>query len=46
MVADPMPEDYVFVARGDPYVTRNCKVHSKASADMVFIVYVSESSSS
>lgn len=43
MVADPMPEDYVFVARGDPYVTRNCKLHSKAEADTVFIVYVNNS---
>ncbi|OKL56043.1 hypothetical protein UA08_08731 [Talaromyces atroroseus] len=37
--ADPMPEDFVFVPRGDPYVTRNCKSRSKDAASTVYIVY-------
>ncbi|KKA19796.1 hypothetical protein T310_6221 [Rasamsonia emersonii CBS 393.64] len=27
--ADPMPEDYVFVPKGDVYITRYCKSHTK-----------------
>lgn len=35
-----MPEGFVFVPKGDPYVTRNCKSRSKAAASTVYIVYV------
>ncbi|KAH8699162.1 hypothetical protein BGW36DRAFT_294313 [Talaromyces proteolyticus] len=37
-----MPEGYVFVAKGDPYVTRNCKTQSKAQGSVVYMVYDSK----
>lgn len=36
---DPMPEGFVFVPKGDPYITRNCKSRSKDAGSTVYIVY-------
>ncbi|OJJ63743.1 hypothetical protein ASPSYDRAFT_142513 [Aspergillus sydowii CBS 593.65] len=36
---DPLPADYVFVPRGDVYVTRNCRSKTKESQRLVYKVY-------
>ena len=36
-----MPENYVFVPKGDVYVTRHCRSDTKESSQVVFAVYVS-----
>lgn len=38
-----MPEGYVFVPKGDVYITRFCKSHTKDRGSTVYIVYVSRS---
>ncbi|KAF9887393.1 hypothetical protein FE257_010248 [Aspergillus nanangensis] len=35
----PMPDGYVFVPRGDVYITRHCRVKTKESQRMVYLVY-------
>jgi hypothetical protein len=35
-----MPEDYTFVPKGDPYITRHCKSRAKQADKIVYIVYV------
>lgn len=37
-----MPEDYVFVPKGDVYITRHCRTDTKTSNRVVYLVYVSE----
>ncbi|KAJ5991742.1 hypothetical protein N7451_007466 [Penicillium sp. IBT 35674x] len=34
-----MPEDYVFVPKGDVYITRHCRTDTKASSRIVYLVY-------
>ncbi|PWY89940.1 hypothetical protein BO70DRAFT_358942 [Aspergillus heteromorphus CBS 117.55] len=34
-----LPEDYVFVPKGDVYVTRNCRSRTKESGRLVYVVY-------
>ncbi|KAL4873788.1 hypothetical protein BDV12DRAFT_159611 [Aspergillus spectabilis] len=36
---EPLPDDYVFVPRGDVYLTRNCRSKTKASHRLVYKVY-------
>lgn len=36
-----MPDGYVFVPKGDVYVTRKCKINTKESLQAVYVVYVS-----
>ncbi|KAJ5642449.1 hypothetical protein N7490_006449 [Penicillium lividum] len=36
---EPMPDDYVFVARGDVYITRHCRADTKTSNRIVYLVY-------
>ncbi|OXV10361.1 hypothetical protein Egran_01878 [Elaphomyces granulatus] len=36
---DPMPTDYVFVPKGDVYITRHCKSQTKNSKRNLYIVY-------
>jgi hypothetical protein len=36
-----MPKDYVFVPKGDVYITRHCKSQTKNSKRNLYIVYVS-----
>ncbi|EAW07171.1 DUF2293 domain-containing protein [Aspergillus clavatus NRRL 1] len=36
---EPLPEGYVFVPKGDVYVTRNCRVQTKESQRLVYAVY-------
>ncbi|KAL4781417.1 hypothetical protein BJX76DRAFT_363579 [Aspergillus varians] len=36
---DPLPENYVFVPRGDVYVTRNCRSRTKESHRLVYKVH-------
>ncbi|KAL2824939.1 hypothetical protein BDW59DRAFT_162130 [Aspergillus cavernicola] len=36
---DPLPDDYVFVPRGNVYVTRNCRSKTKGSHQLVYKVY-------
>ncbi|KAL4915531.1 hypothetical protein BDW62DRAFT_188390 [Aspergillus aurantiobrunneus] len=36
---DPLPTDYVFVPRGDVYVTRHCRSKTKESHRLVYKVY-------
>lgn len=40
-----IPDGYVFVAKGDVYVTRKCRVETKESNRMVYTVWVSPTSS-
>ncbi|KAH8433513.1 DUF2293 domain-containing protein [Aspergillus melleus] len=35
----PMPEEYVFVPKGDVYVTRHCRSKTKESERTVYVVY-------
>jgi hypothetical protein len=37
----PMPDGYVFVPKGDMYVTRHCRSKTKESHQAVYVVYVS-----
>ncbi|RAO67765.1 uncharacterized protein BHQ10_003777 [Talaromyces amestolkiae] len=37
-----MPEDYIFVPKGDPYITRHCKARTKDEKQTVYIVYDSK----
>lgn len=37
---DPLPANYVYVPRGDVYVTRNCRSKTKESQRLVYKVYV------
>lgn len=39
----PMPDGYVFVPKGDAYVTRQCRLKTKESHQAVYTVYVSAS---
>lgn len=39
---DAMPEDYVFVPKGDVYITRHCRTDTKTSNRIVYLVYVSK----
>ncbi|EED22333.1 conserved hypothetical protein [Talaromyces stipitatus ATCC 10500] len=34
-----MPEGYIFVPKGDPYITRNCKSRTKEAGNTIYIVY-------
>ncbi|KAJ6111234.1 hypothetical protein N7486_003469 [Penicillium sp. IBT 16267x] len=34
-----MPDDYVFVPKGDVYITRNCRTDTKTSNRVVYLVY-------
>ncbi|KAI9932273.1 hypothetical protein ASPWEDRAFT_39846 [Aspergillus wentii DTO 134E9] len=36
---DPIPEDYVFVPKGNVYVTRHCRSKTKESQRVVYLVY-------
>ncbi|KAE8147468.1 hypothetical protein BDV25DRAFT_160298 [Aspergillus avenaceus] len=36
---EPMPHGYVFVAKGDVYVTRNCRAKTKESQRIVYLIY-------
>ncbi|PLN78329.1 hypothetical protein BDW42DRAFT_144210 [Aspergillus taichungensis] len=36
---DPIPEGYVFVPKGDVYITRHCRVKTKESQQTVYAVY-------
>lgn len=40
-----MPEGYVFVPKGDVYITRHCRTDTKTSNRVVYLVYVSHSKS-
>jgi len=35
-----MPKDYIFVSKGDPYITRHCKSHTKDEGGIIYVVYV------
>ncbi|KAJ5682975.1 hypothetical protein N7462_006140 [Penicillium macrosclerotiorum] len=35
----PLPQDYVFVPKGDVYITRKCRVMTKESNKTVYLVY-------
>ncbi|KAJ5725058.1 uncharacterized protein N7483_006415 [Penicillium malachiteum] len=37
----PMPENYVFVPKGNVYITRHCRTNTKESNRIVYVVYVS-----
>ncbi|KAJ5578759.1 uncharacterized protein N7459_007723 [Penicillium hispanicum] len=37
----PLPDGYVFVPKGDVYITRHCRVKTKESHQVVYVVYVS-----
>lgn len=37
----PMPDGYTFVPKGDVYITRNCRIKTKESDQMVYTVWVS-----
>lgn len=36
----PMPEGYIFVPKGDVYITRHCRSKTKESNQIVYLVYV------
>jgi len=38
---DPLPSGYVFVPKGDVYVTRHCRSKTRESRRVVYVVYVS-----
>ncbi|OQD82227.1 hypothetical protein PENANT_c022G00699 [Penicillium antarcticum] len=35
----PMPEEYIFVPKGDVYITRHCRSKTKESNQIVYLVY-------
>ncbi|KAJ5994767.1 hypothetical protein N7481_001744 [Penicillium waksmanii] len=35
----PMPDGYIFVPKGDVYITRNCRIKTKESDQMVYTVW-------
>lgn len=37
---EPLPAGYVFVPKGDVYITRHCRSETKDSQQMVYVVYV------
>jgi hypothetical protein len=39
----PMPEGYIFVPKGDVYITRHCRSKTKESNQIVYLVYVRSS---
>lgn len=36
-----MPDGYVFVTKGDAYITRTCRIKTKETHQVVYTVYVS-----
>ncbi|RHZ50038.1 DUF2293 domain-containing protein [Aspergillus thermomutatus] len=36
---EPLPENYVFVPKGDVYITRHCRTQTKESHRVVYVVY-------
>lgn len=39
-VSHPLQDGYVYVPKGDPYVTRHCKARSKNADKTIYVVYV------
>lgn len=37
----PLPAGYVFVPKGDVYITRHCRSQTKEAQQVVYVVYVS-----